>query len=199
MGLFLVVGALGLWEGLFLKVVVRLGPVVGAGDVNFGLWKGSMLDLPSPLGSVLRRFGHELDLLSFDDLLFLVLGEWVDFANELLLVLFSGLHVLRLMDFLQIAHILVVLCSHSRRHTVTHRVEAQWRSPVLSIETGFLVKLVPLLHLDLLGPRPAGLVCLHASHWIDLLGFRLVCRLVINGHLLYRLWLHVLNLFCPWG
>ena len=104
-GLFLVVGALRLWERLLLKVVVRLGPVVGAGDVNFGLWQGSMLDLTSPLGSVLRRFGHELDLLSFDDLLFLVLGEWVDFANELLLVLFSGLHVLRLVDFLQIAHI----------------------------------------------------------------------------------------------
>ena len=109
----MVVGALRLWERLLLKVVVRLGPVVGAGDVNLGLWKTGMLNLPSPLRSILRRLGHELDLLSLDDLLFLVLGEWVDFANELLLVLFSGLHVLRLMDFLQIAHILVVLRSHS--------------------------------------------------------------------------------------
>ena len=43
------------------------------------------------------------------------------------------------------------------------------------------------------------LVCLHACHWIYLLGFRLVRRLVINRHLLYRLWLHVLNLFLTWG
>ena len=47
----------------------------------------------------------KLDLLSLDDLLFLVLGEWVDLANELLLVLLGGLHVLSLVDFLQIAHI----------------------------------------------------------------------------------------------
>ena len=73
--------------------------------MDLGLWQMSMLDLATPLGRILRRLGHKLDLLSLDDLLLFVLGEWVDLANELLLVLLGGLHVLSLVDFLQIAHI----------------------------------------------------------------------------------------------
>ena len=100
---------------------------------------------------VFGPFGHKFDFLCLDDALLFVLREGVDVTYELLLVLLSSLHILVFGDLAHVLHVDGLLFLTDGQRMVRARVEVQ-RSPVLVGQRGFLVKLVPLLDLELLSP-----------------------------------------------